>query len=146
MVILLSVKEVLAVTGLSSRAYIWRLIKEGRFPVSVQISGDRKHQYFRQDSVLAWKAKYLDWKRDTAKRALALGRKGTAPGLDGDGDGVSAPDIAARLAQLETRVDALENPADPARGLAVLADRIDADTPGKVPAHEVEKAEAQAVK
>lgn len=144
MVVLLSVKEVLKLTGLSSRSYIWRLIKEGKFPPSVQISGDCKHQYFREDSVLAWKAKYLDWKRDTAKRALALGRKGTAP----EPTGVRLDsDIAARLAQLETRVDTLESNGLPsgrnARALAALADRIDQSTPGKVPSYESDKLEAR---
>ena len=69
MVILLSVKEVLKATGLSSRIYVWRLAKEGRFPAPVRISGDKKHRYFRQEQVIAWAAERAAWKRDTAKRA-----------------------------------------------------------------------------
>ncbi len=69
MVILLSMREVLAATGLSSRIYIWRRIKEGRFPAPVRLPGDRKHQYFRQDQVIAWTAEREAWKRECAKRS-----------------------------------------------------------------------------
>ncbi len=71
MVILLSVKEVLKATGLSSRPYVWRRIKEGRFPAPVRISGDRKHQYFRQEEITAWMVAREIWKGDCAKRAHA---------------------------------------------------------------------------
>ena len=58
--------------------------------------------------------------------------------------------VQGMLKALGGRVLALENPTSEmdraARGLAAFADKIDAATPGKVPAHEVAKAEAQAVK
>ena len=136
MVILLSVKEVLKATGLSSRPYVWRRIKEGRFPAPVRISGDRKHQYFRQEEITAWTAEQAARKRDTAKRA----RSRTGKGPDGDTGGSSA-----RLTLVEARVDALENPeSGHARSLAALADKIDSETPGKVPGFEVDKMEARA--
>ncbi len=74
MVILLSVKEVLATTGLHSRIYVWRLAKAGRFPAPLRLPGDRKHQYFRQDEVIAWKAERAAWKAECAKRALNRAR------------------------------------------------------------------------
>ena len=58
--------------------------------------------------------------------------------------GARVADLSARLAMAESTLDALENPADRAsRGLAALADRIDADTPGRVPGYETEKLEAR---
>lgn len=58
--------------------------------------------------------------------------------------------VQGMLKALGGRVLALENPTSEmdraARGLAAFADKIDAATPGKVPAHEVAKAKAQAVK
>ena len=75
MVILLSMKEVLKATGLRSRIYVWRLAKEGKFPAPLQLPGDCKHQYFRQDQVIAWAAERRAWKTECAKRARALNRK-----------------------------------------------------------------------
>lgn len=58
--------------------------------------------------------------------------------------GAKVADLAARLAMAEARLHALENPENRAsRSLAELADRIDADTPGKVPSYETAKLEAQ---
>ncbi len=74
MVVLLSVKEALKATGLSSRIHVWRLAKEGRFPAPVRISGDKKHRYFLQSEVIAWAAERAAWKAECAKRARA--RKG----------------------------------------------------------------------
>ena len=60
--------------------------------------------------------------------------------------GAKVADLSARLAMVEHRLDALEtSPQDRiARALAALADKIDAQTPGRVPANETAKAEARA--
>lgn len=61
--------------------------------------------------------------------------------------GAKVADLSARLAMAESRLDTLENPENPAdrnaRSLAAFADKIDADTPGKVPGYELEKLETQ---
>ena len=75
MVILLSVKEVMAATGLGSRPYIWRRIKEGRFPAPVRISGDKKHQFFRQEEITGWMAEREVWRAGCANRARSRNRK-----------------------------------------------------------------------
>ena len=58
--------------------------------------------------------------------------------------------VQGMLKALGGRVLALENPESAldraASGLAEFQDKIDRATPGKVPAHEVAKAKAQAVK
>ena len=53
--------------------------------------------------------------------------------------------LSARVAMTEARLDALETPSQDraAHGLAELADKIDADTPGKVPGYEMQKLEAR---
>lgn len=54
-------------------------------------------------------------------------------------------DLSARLVQLEAKVAGLSEPAlnRAARGLAEFQDRIDAETPGKVPAYESDKLESR---
>lgn len=69
MVVLLSVKEALKVAGMSSRIYVWKLAKEGRFPAPVRISGDKKHRYFLQNEVVAWAVEREARKRERAKRS-----------------------------------------------------------------------------
>lgn len=96
MVILLSMKEALTASGMSSRIYLWRLAKEGRFPAPLRIPGDKKHRFFRQDEVVAWKAERELWKAERAKRsrirARGRGRGGMGTGPDGDGDARKAGD------------------------------------------------------
>ncbi len=88
MVILLSVKEVLKLTGLKSRPGVWRLVKDGKFPAPLRLPGDVKHRYFRQDEVIAWKAERAAWRAECAKRSRirARGRVGMGTGPDGDAD------------------------------------------------------------
>ena len=74
MVILLSVKEVLKLTGLKSRPGVWRLVKDGKFPAPLRLPGDVKHRYFRQDEVIAWRAERELWKAERAKRVIRRAR------------------------------------------------------------------------
>ena len=74
MVVLLSMKEALTASGMSSRIYLWRLAKEGKFPAPLRLPGDKKHRYFRQDEVIGWRAERDLWKAECAKRAQARKR------------------------------------------------------------------------
>lgn len=63
--------------------------------------------------------------------------------------GAAVADLSARLAMAESRLDALETNGLPsgrnraARGLAEMADKIDSETPGKVPGYELQKLESR---
>ena len=68
MVILLTLPEVLAVTGLS-RVRIWGRIQAGTFPKSINLSDKPKALWFRQDQIKKWCREHAAWKRACAKRA-----------------------------------------------------------------------------
>ena len=152
MLTLLNLKDVLKATGLS-RVHIWGRIKAGTFPASVRLSDERKHLYFRQDQVKKWIKDHAAWKRACAKRVRPGKRMGT--GLEPDGAAkdkratetlqATVKDLSARVTQLEARVNTCEPAIGRAhRGLAELTDKLDANTPGKVPAYESDKLEARA--
>ena len=166
MLTLLNLKEVLKATGLS-RVHIWGRIKAGRFPASMKVPGDTKHLYFRQDQVNTWIANHAAWKKGCASRSRSRGGMGTGPEADGDAkDKRDMLSLQARvssalaqlartdaeivklkglLSALSGRVAALENQESPvdrtARGLAEMAGKVDAATPGRVPGYESDKLE-----